>query len=138
MVEKTVIQEKIGHIEQNLRKLEILAGLSKETFFHEFFYVESAKHLLQVSIEAMLDISQHIIARERFRAPKTYADAFIILIDEGILPEEKRETFIEMAKFRNRVVHLYHEVDENELYRILQEGIADFREFIKYIINRYF
>ncbi len=138
MVEKDLIREKIKYIEQNLRKLQNLADLSGETFRKKFYYVESAKHLLQVSIEAMLDISQHIIARQRYRAPKNYADVFVILVEEGVLPEDKKDTFIQMARFRNRVVHLYHQVDEDELYEILQEGLGDFQEFIKSIVGKFF
>jgi len=86
----------------------------------------------------MLDISQHIIARQRYRAPKNYADVFAILVEEGVLPEDKKDTFIQMARFRNRVVHLYHQVDEDELYEILQEGLGDFQEFIKSIVGKFF
>ncbi len=138
MVEKTLIQDKIGYIEQNIRKLQTLAGLPKNTFLKEFYYIESAKHLLQVSIEAMLDICQHVIARERYQAPKTFADAFVVLVKEGILPEHKKDTFIRMARFRNRVVHLYQAVNENEVYQILQEGLGDFREFIQAILSKFF
>ncbi len=137
MVEKTIIQEKIRYIEQNLRKLRVLADLPKETFLKEFYYVESAKHLLQVSIKAMLDICQHIIARERLRAPKTYTDAFLILVEEGILPENNKNTLIQMARFRNRVVHLYQEVNEGELYQILREGLGDFQAFIEAMVRKY-
>jgi len=134
MVEKALVQEKIQHIEQNIGKLELLAALPKETFLEHFYYIESGKHLLQVTIEAMLDICHHIIARKRYRTPDNYADAFVILIEEGILPESKKNTFISMAKFRNRVVHLYHEVGDFELYNILKEDLGDFRDFIKAVM----
>lgn len=137
MVEKSLIQEKIGYIEQNLRKLKELAALPKESFLSQFYYVESAKHLLQVSVEAMLDLCHHIIARERYRPPKTYTDAVLILVEEGILPGVKKDTFIQMARFRNRAVHLYQEIDNNELYGILQDGLEDFRDFIKAIVDKY-
>jgi uncharacterized protein YutE (UPF0331/DUF86 family) len=135
MVDNTVIAEKTRFIERNLRKLQALAKLSREDFFSEFYYVESVKHLLQVSVEAMLDIAQHIIARERFRAPTNYADAFMVLFEEGILPVGQRETLVRMARFRNRVVHLYQEIDDDELYGILQERLGDFTEFIRVIVK---
>ncbi len=40
-----------------------------------------------------------------------------------------------MVSFRNRVVDLYWEVDENLLYRILQDNLGDFEKYIKYILD---
>lgn len=94
MVDKEVIQNKITIMENNLIKMETLAKLPEEEFLDKFYYVESAKHLLQISIEAMLDIANHIIARERYRIPKTYTEAIIVLVEEGILPQDKGNTFI--------------------------------------------
>jgi len=135
MVDKEVIQQKINIIDNNLSKMQILARLPEEEFLNKFFYIEAAKHLLQVSIEAMLDVSNHIIARKRFRSPKTYAEVFSILVEQKILPKEKEKNFMQMAKFRNRVVYLYQEVDDKEVYKILRNDLDDFREFISAIIK---
>lgn len=40
-----------------------------------------------------------------------------------------------MAKFRNRVVHLYFKVDDEMIYKILQDNLEDFEVFIKDIIK---
>ncbi|WP_264357896.1 DUF86 domain-containing protein [Carboxydothermus hydrogenoformans] len=40
-----------------------------------------------------------------------------------------------MAKFRNRIVHFYDEVDDIEVYRILQSNLGDFDSFILQINN---
>ena len=40
-----------------------------------------------------------------------------------------------MVKFRNRAVHLYDQIDDAEVYRILQENIDDFDKFIIAIIK---
>lgn len=135
MVDKEVIQQKINIIDNNLSKMQILARLPEEEFLNKFFYIEAAKHLLQVSIEAMLDVSNHIIARKRFRSSKTYAEVFSILVEQKILPKEKEKNFMQMAKFRNRVVYLYQEVDDKEVYKILRNDLDDFREFISAIIK---
>ncbi len=137
MVNKEIIQDKINFIEENIKKMEYLSSLSIEEFINKFYYIESTKHLLQVSIEAMLDIANHIIARERFRIPQTYAEAFLILVENKVLSKERENNYIQMAKFRNRVVHLYHDVDEKEIYKILQKEKEDFREFVKAIVKDY-
>lgn len=130
MVDRDIIQIRISYIEDNIRQITELANLTEEEFLGRFYYVASAKYLLQTSIEAMLDIAHHIIARQRYRAPRSYAEAFTILVEHGVLPADKENTYRQIAKFRNRVVHLYHEVDNKEMFRILKECIGDLQSFI--------
>lgn len=105
--------EKIEGILFNLKgfveKLNRLAALTQEEFLADFTKVESAKHLFQVSVECCLDVSHHIIASERFRAPKSYAESFEILAEQEVLPKTFLPTLRQMVQFRNRLVHLYWE-----------------------------
>ena len=36
-----------------------------------------------------------------------------------------------MARFRNRLVHVYWAIDDEMIYKILQEDIRDLEEFIE-------
>lgn len=134
MVDKDVLQDKIAFIEENIDKMQQLADLPAEKFLSSFCYTDSAKYLLQTSIEAMLDIAHHIIARERYRVPESYADAFSVLAEQGIVPQEKVPVLRQMAKFRNRVVHLYHQVDNSQIYQFLHDGIRDIKEYVQAVI----
>ena len=136
MVDRDIILNRISYIEDNLRQMRTLANLPEEEFVSHFYYVASAKYLLQTAIEAMLDIAHHIIARQRFRAPRSYAEAFTVLVEQGFLAAEDETTYRQIAKFRNRVVHLYHEVDDKEVFRIMKECTSDIQLFIKAIISR--
>ncbi len=106
---------------------------SYDDFAGDFRNVETAKHLLQVSVEAMLDISNHIIARKRWGLPTKSADSPRILCEQGYFSQEEAELFGRMVKFRNRVVHLYHDVDDEEIYRIIRNNLQGFSQFLKAI-----
>ena len=123
------ILSKLSLIMENMKMLQYLKRLSLEVFIQDFRNVESAKHLLQVSIEAMIDIANHIISRGRLGHPKSYAESFGILHAEGILAPELVESYSVMVKFRNRVVHLYQKVDPDQIYVILQNKLEDFMAF---------
>ena len=131
--------EKVEGILVNLKgyveKLSRLAALKREEFLSDFTKIESAKHLFQVSVECCLDVSNHIIASERFRAPKNYAESFEILVEQGILPETFLPTLRQMVQFRNRLVHLYWEVDEEVIYEILQNNLDDINIFTKCVVK---
>lgn len=38
-----------------------------------------------------------------------------------------------MTKFRNKIVHFYDDIDEEEIYNILLNNLGDFEDFLKYI-----
>ena len=44
-------------------------------------------------------------------------------------------TLRQMVSFRNRVVHLYWDVDDTMVYRILQENLIDFETYTGYILD---
>lgn len=58
-----------------------------------------------------------------------------LLIDAGILPSDKRSAFEQMVKLRNRIVHLYEEVDPQFVFSILVGELDDFEAFISAIVK---
>jgi len=127
------INEKMSFVLSNLEKLMILRDIPEDEFYSDFRNIESAKHLLQVSIEAMIDIANHIIARKKLDRPESYGQSFLILNEQGIITDEKLESLMMMVKFRNRVVHIYNDLDPKEIYRIINHNLADFAFFLEEI-----
>jgi len=121
---------RIGVIEENLTRLETIRPHSFEAFQADFLKVEATKHLLQVAIEALIDICAHITARLRIRPPENGAELVKALGNAGLLPADHVKKYVQMIKFRNLVVHLYAEVDDHRVYDILQNHLEDFRLFI--------
>lgn len=135
MVDKGIVQGIVGNLESYMEKLRELAARPLEEFRGDFRNVESAKHLLQVSIGCCLDLANHIIAAKGWRSPQDYFDSFRILNERGLIPEEFLPTLRQMVSLRNRLVHLYWQVDEEILYRILQEDLGDFDRFVREVLR---
>ena len=135
MVRPDKVEGILANLKGNVEKLIRLAALSQEDFLADFTKVESAKHLFQVAVECCLDVSNHIIASERFRSPKNYAESFEILTERGIFPPTFLPTLHRMVQFRNRLVHLYWEIDAEIIYEILQKNLGDFDIFVKHILS---
>ena len=138
MVDKDIIQRKLSFIDLKLRNLDILKRMDREDFLAGFQAVDAAKYNLQVCIEALIDISNHVVARERWGIPNTSAEAVKLLIEHGVLDKDKELSLVQMVKFRNRVVHLYQEVEDSEIYRILQDNLDDIKGFISAVLNKFF
>ena len=139
MIDENKVLAKIRVIKENKAKLEKLKGVPEEVFIKDFEKYDSAKYNLQTAIEAMLDICNHIISRRSYGVPKTNADAFVILCQNEVLSPEMQSTYVAMARFHNRVVHLYEQVNSRDVYKYVVEGIPDIDHFfddIARIISR--
>lgn len=136
MVDNEIIFEKLRIIKENLAKLATLKDVPEDIFINDFQKYDSAKYNLQTSIEAMLDICNHIIARKAYEIPKTNAEAFRLLCRKNILDSGMEDTFMAMARFRNRVVHMYEQVDNCEIWRMVSERLGDFQIFIEDITRQ--
>lgn len=132
-IDKRRVMEKIRIIQECLNKLRTLSQLSVDEFTSDFKNFDSAKYNLQIAIEAMIDIGNHIISRKGLGTPKTYRDTFEALHKGNIIPREDLATYKLMVRFRNRIVHFYDEIDDREVYKILQNNLGDFSSFIEHV-----
>ncbi len=120
----------ISEIELSSRRLEDLRRMSEEDFLADHHRIGSAKYNFIVAIEGIVDLCQHVIAKNRFRVPDDYADTIRILADRGAFTESFAKKLVQMVRFRNRLVHIYWELDDRELHRILQSHLEDVRTFL--------
>lgn len=132
-----VLQEKIDLIEKHLDLLEDLSEADYENFVRDVRNVLATKHALQESIEACLDIGNHLISRKGFRRPDDYKGIFTVLEEERILSPDLAKNLVEMAKFRNLLVHMYGDVDNRRIFSILQKNLHDFRRFIRTVLGTF-
>jgi uncharacterized protein YutE (UPF0331/DUF86 family) len=128
---------KFQQLDEYLGLLQIISRTPEEQFLKDKILIGSAKYYLQVSIECCLDVANHIIASEKFRAPRDYSDSFMVIQEQGIISPELGDRLRQMAKFRNRLVHLYGEIDNIHVYNYLRYDIKDTEAFKSAIINRY-
>jgi len=132
-IDKKKILDKLQVIQDTLSKLVILSELSEDEFIEDFKNYDSAKYNLVKVIEAIIDISNHIIARRKLGIPKTFSDTFEILGKSGLISKDEAETYKRMARFRNRLVHFYQEVNDREVYKILKNNLLNIERFINFV-----
>ena len=137
MVSIKKLSEKVLRLDEFLSLLKEIAATPSETFLNDKILIGSAKYYLQVSIECCLDIANHIISAERLRAPKDYADSFKIFEENEIIPADLGKQLQQMAKFRNRLVHLYGEIDDAYVFDFITGDVRDIQDYRSIILNRY-
>ncbi|MGC8943759.1 MAG: type VII toxin-antitoxin system HepT family RNase toxin [Caldisericia bacterium] len=132
-INKEIIIKRISIIEDCLQKLEKFKNLSFEEFLSgENFAI--SEHYLRRALEAEFDIGNHILSKIPGVRVTTYKEIAIELGKQKILPKDFVENkLIKMAGYRNRLIHFYSEITEDELYRIIKDELNDFKKFLKYI-----
>ena len=129
------IRSKIARIRKNLVELKKLGKLPFKKYQSDILNTSTAERLIHVTIEAMLDIGSHIIASESLGDPSEYREIFILLTKNGILPKQKEKNFLDLAGLRNRIVHLYEDIDHKLLHKALRTELDDMELFIKAIVK---
>ncbi|MBI4640822.1 MAG: DUF86 domain-containing protein [Candidatus Tectomicrobia bacterium] len=135
MSERTILVRKLEELDRYLAELERLRGHTFEDLATSLSLAWSVEHGLQLSIQIVLDIGNHILAALGEQEIENYVEVIEKLGERGIIPEDFSARIRGMAGFRNILVHEYAEVNLREVYRILQERLDDFREFARYIGN---
>ena len=137
MVSLEKIFEKFSLLDEYLELLKKIAKTPRDKFLKDKILIGSAKYYLQVSIECCLDVANHIIAAERFRVPRDYADSFKVIEEQALVPEDLGKRLQQMAKFRNRLVHLYGTIDDANVHKYINKDVKDLVEFKSIVIRRY-
>lgn len=120
----------VSELRGSVKRLRHLAGLSQDDFVSDPDKIGSAKYHFIVAIESCIDMCNHIIAQNGLRVPEDYGDTFIVMAQAGALDDQFAQQLRHMAKFRNRLVHLYWEIDDLQVYEILKTRLDDFKTFL--------
>jgi uncharacterized protein YutE (UPF0331/DUF86 family) len=133
-VNKEVLQTRVSYIEDSLRSLERFKGISFQEFHSNSDHFRIAFYDLHRALEAVMDIGSHILSRIPGARPTSYKDIPCLLERHKIIPSNfANNQMAKMAGYRNRMVHFYGEIKEQEIYNIIQEELEDFYTFCAHI-----
>lgn len=133
MINPEIIKERLQEMDENLKILAELKELYKEKFKSDPKIFKLAEYCLQISIQALLDICQYIIAANSWRRPRDNQEVIKIIAANNIIPQDFAKRILPMAGLRNILVHDYLKIDLDKIYQHLQ-NLQDFRTFQKHII----
>lgn len=129
--DRDVVIRLVSELRRSLERFDRLSRVAEPDFLKDADKVGSAKYHFIVAIESCIDLCNHLISRNRLRAPEDYGDTFRVLSEAKILPARFADELVAMAKFRNRLVHLYWEVSDRQVHQILGNRLPDFNRFLK-------
>ena len=131
------VLDHIRLIESYLSELRPFSSTTKEVFLSDKKNPPFVESYLRRALEAVFDIGRHILAKTYGSRAIEYKAIAKELGEKGVITSELTDILIEMAGYRNRMVHFYKEVTPEEMYEIVTKHLSDFdrvmREFVSFI-----
>ena len=133
--DKDRITDFLRLISADLRDLRDKAQIDMEIYLSTRDLQAVVERRLQTAIESCINIGNHLIARLGLRTPQDYGDVFRILGEYQILTIPLTEQIMDMARFRNLLVHVYWEIDHRRVYDSLPDRLETLETFVLSIIQ---
>jgi len=128
-----IIEAKLRIIEEKLLEIESWQIISYQKLQMNSMLRNATERALQVAIEAIIDVCEHILAIEGIPATDSSANVVKKVIEIGIITNSPE--YIDMIRFRNFIVHRYEKIDLEIIYAIVSKKLPVFRNFIHEIRN---
>ncbi|MDQ7858638.1 MAG: DUF86 domain-containing protein [Armatimonadota bacterium] len=127
----------LGRLDDIDRYLRELGEVTPQSFdqYQRVATRRACERLLQITVEAMIDVCAMLVAGLRLGVPGEEDDLFERLRAAGVLSEGLTARLRRMKGFRNILVHEYTRVDDQKVFAILQSGPADFGTFTQEVLR---
>jgi uncharacterized protein YutE (UPF0331/DUF86 family) len=129
-INRELIKERAREIGENLVKIRRYAALSDAEFFADERNLYTVLHLLLVTIEATSRICAHLLARMAKKTPASFAECMEGMRELGIVDAALATRLVQMARFRNLLVHQYWQVDPTRVLAYARENLGDFEAYL--------
>jgi uncharacterized protein YutE (UPF0331/DUF86 family) len=130
VADRRKLEDRIDRIRLFRKDLEEFSRTPRDAFRANRERQYAVLHALQNSIEGCIEIASHIASADRLGVPADHAHLFSILEKHRILPTPVADAMRHMARFRNRIVHLYWDVDLDLVHEYRTTRLADFDAYL--------
>jgi uncharacterized protein YutE (UPF0331/DUF86 family) len=134
LVDRYIVQARIAKIREYVALLrKIRRQANKASFVKDPLIYGNAERYLQLAIQCVLDVSNHVVADMRLNLPSDNRELFEMLAKHKVISTALSKKLTAMAGFRNVLVHEYLEIDRHRVYNALENELGDFERFIRAI-----
>jgi uncharacterized protein YutE (UPF0331/DUF86 family) len=125
LISKKVVADRLETVKFLLGEIRSLPLSDRDAFFADRRNIWSAESCLRRSLEAIFDLGRHLLAKGFGLGVTEYKEIAARLHDQGVLTDQETQILGVLAGYRNRLVHFYHEVSQDEMYEICSHRLSD-------------
>jgi uncharacterized protein YutE (UPF0331/DUF86 family) len=127
------IIHKIGRIREHLSLIRSLRDDCTKKFSTDRIYRGALLHYLYLLADSCIVLAELVIREKKLRLPQSYAEAFDILGENGVLSPDFAYCFAGVAGFRNFLAHDYEKIDETVICEGVLSKLDDVESYIEQI-----
>lgn len=128
-LDKKQLERQINLLKQQYELLKQWQSIPKAEFLKDPMKNRAVLHTIQLAIEGCVNIGNQIISQLKLGKPERYVEVIELLAQNKVFDRFFANELKKMVRFRNRIVHIYWDVDLEAVYKILQGRIGDFEQF---------
>lgn len=129
MVDADVLTRRLLVLNEALGELQRPEAKEARALLSDRVLRAAVERWLQLSIEACIDLANHVIASNGWPPPATGREAFLSLAKHGRLDPDLARRLGRAVGLRNVLVHDYVSVDLEQLASIVRDDLDDLRAF---------
>jgi uncharacterized protein YutE (UPF0331/DUF86 family) len=129
------VKARVDRFWRAIKRLQTILNVSEEQFIENEDLIDASERNLQVAVEAMIDVSEALIAYMRWRTPKSYKEIGMILLENRVIDETLSEQFKEAVNIRNILVHNYVYLAPRELYANIKNFVVSLTKMMNNVIS---
>jgi uncharacterized protein YutE (UPF0331/DUF86 family) len=131
-----VLVNKAATVERCVARAREEYDAGPETFLTNFTRQDAAILNVQRACEAVLDMGQHLVRREKLGVPQSARDVFELLAKGQWIEASLAQALKQMVAFRNVAVHDYQNLLLPILVNVITQHLNEFLEFTRIVLER--
>lgn len=133
MINSKLILDRSLEIKNSIERLNKFQNIPLDKFLNNEDLKDIASFRLIKVIEGAIAICQNISAKHLKKAPESFADCFQVLSESKIIDHNLAKNLQQMARFRNMLIHVYWNMDYEQIYDIITNHLGDVTEFLNQV-----
>ncbi|MEL7037199.1 MAG: DUF86 domain-containing protein [Cyanobacteria bacterium J06592_8] len=132
-IEPTVVFTRLTVISEYLRELKRFESMSLEEYLEQFDQKIISERLLELIIQAALDINEHILKQGFKVEVSTNKESFLKSGECGILTLQLAGELAQSGGLRNILAHQYLNIDHTLLFGHVQKALKQYPLYIQQV-----
>lgn len=125
-IEPAIVLSKLDFMMNYLDNLKRFESVPLEEYLDNYNNQLVVERLVQLIIQVAIDINRYLLKQLEIEQPKTNFEIFIEVGRRGIITMELAEKLAPSGSLRNRLVHMYEEIDPVKVHEAIHNALQNY------------